>query len=62
MRAIWHVLEDGEIVDEHTSRNDNGLYLKMYDVVAGIHIYVDLVVEPGEQRIVVLWAEEEEEE
>ena len=62
MQAIWAVLESGHIDEQHIKRNENGLYLKMIDVIAGVHIEVDLLIENTSNRILVLWAEEYEEE
>lgn len=58
MRAVWTVLENGEIDQNYTNREDNGLYLKMCDVIAGVHISIDLLIETGNERMIVLWAEE----
>lgn len=61
MSAIWKCLEEGEIVKAHLKFQENGTYMKLQEFVAGVRITIDILMEDGDQRLVVLWADEEEE-
>ncbi len=62
MSAIWKCLEEGDILEEHIHHEPTGIYAKLYEAVAGVGITLDVLLENNTQRLLVLWAEEHEEE
>lgn len=59
MSAIWRCLEDGELIISDVHHEENGTYAKLRDVIAGVQIELDVLMENG--RLLILWAEEIEE-
>ncbi len=59
MSAVWACLEQGQIDRQHTHREPNGMYAKLFCDFAGSKITVDIMLD-NTKVLHVLFAEAEE--